>query len=587
MSQMLTHYRTFRKLFLLSLQKDRTSTLILLVLFAVRAVNIPLSAIAIGWLLNSVQAGIVLFVAAASLLTGFASGIQFVVSRAVLNLQEDMSHKVELILKQEIIQSVAAPLTIDSFWDATFLDSVAALRRDVYPLANYLWRVIETILSLFALALSVGLMVVINPILIFLSLLAVAPLIGNLLGQRVLQDANMRIAPLLRLETAIHELTTNPLTAKEILIFGSVPALDAHARKLWGDAIVIRTRAQIAAGGMGMAGWTLFAVALVGSLFVIGEQTSRGDLSIGTFAVIITLSTRIKGQISEALYGLAGVGESGELIDHFERLGTYSPNKLPPATTGSVGLSSGIEFVDVSFSYPNQSKASLQNICLAIPAGTCVSVVGLNGSGKSTLINLALGLTEPTEGQILRAKESAAYSAAFQDFMRPLLTAREAVALGSPAHMGDVDAITGAIARAQASPVIDQLDAGLDTQLGVAFGGVEMSQGQWQKLALARAMMRSAPAVLAFDEPTSALDPQAEHDLFRLLMIESRHLGRQHGTITFFVSHRFSSADLADLVLVIADGTIVESGSHDDLIELGGRYAEYFALQRDAYINDL
>jgi ATP-binding cassette subfamily B protein len=253
----------------------------------------------------------------------------------------------------------------------------------------------------------------------------------------------------------------------------------------------------------------------------------------------------------------------------------------------------GITFEDVSFAYPGTDRLVLEHVSLTLPSGGVVAVVGENGAGKSTLVKLLAKLYEPTRGRILvddtdLARVSAEdwrarLAGAFQDFFRFELRAGQSVGLGDLPHLEDQPAIETAVARAGAADVVDHLAAGLDTQLGPTWpDGVEVSFGQWQKLALARGFMRDEPLVLVLDEPTAALDAETEHALFERYAEGVRRRG-DDGRITILVSHRFSTVRMADRIVVLDGARVVEVGSHADLMARGGQYAELYDLQAAAY----
>jgi len=260
---------------------------------------------------------------------------------------------------------------------------------------------------------------------------------------------------------------------------------------------------------------------------------------------------------------------------------------LPPPAT----LARGVRFDHVSFAYPGTDRLVLNDVTLDLPAGTVVAVVGENGAGKSTLVKLLAKMYEPTSGRIyIDEVDLARISAeqwrerlagAFQDFFRFEFRARHTVGVGDVPRLDNQPAVVTAVGRAGADDVIVRLSAGLDTQLGPAWpGGVEVSFGQWQKLALARGFMRDEPLLLALDEPTAALDAETEHALFERYSAAAK---RGAGRITILVSHRFSTVRMADVIVVVDGGRVVDSGSHDELMARGGLYAELFALQSSAY----
>jgi ATP-binding cassette subfamily B protein len=243
----------------------------------------------------------------------------------------------------------------------------------------------------------------------------------------------------------------------------------------------------------------------------------------------------------------------------------------------------------------------LENVNLHLEPGRVVAIVGENGAGKSTLVKLLCRLYQPTSGRILidnaelarmpPEKWRARVSGAFQDFFRFELKARHTVGVGDLPRMDDSTAVGGAVDRAGASDVIEQLAAGLDTQLGPTWPeGVELSFGQWQKLALARGFMRERPLLLVLDEPTAALDAESEHALFERYAAAARDSvmnggfeAAADGRITILVSHRFSTVRMADFIVVLDGAHVVEAGTHEALIAKGGQYAELYMIQAAAY----
>jgi ATP-binding cassette subfamily B protein len=256
-------------------------------------------------------------------------------------------------------------------------------------------------------------------------------------------------------------------------------------------------------------------------------------------------------------------------------------------------LRRGIRLEHVSFAYPGTSRLVLDNVSLSLPAGSVVAIVGENGAGKTTVVKLLAKMYEPTSGAILvddaplariRADEwRARLAGAFQDFFRFEFRARHTVGLGDVPRVDDEPAVVVAVDRAGATDVVSRLASGLETQLGPTWpGGVDVSFGQWQKLALARGFMRDEPLLLVLDEPTAALDAETEHALFERYTAAA-HADRENGRITILVSHRFSTVRMANLIVVLDGARLVEAGTHDDLMARGGQYAELYGIQAAAY----
>jgi ATP-binding cassette subfamily B protein len=262
---------------------------------------------------------------------------------------------------------------------------------------------------------------------------------------------------------------------------------------------------------------------------------------------------------------------------------------LPVPTT----LVRGIRLDHVSFAYPGTSRLVLDDVSLMLPAGSVVAIVGENGAGKTTLVKLITKMYEPSSGSIfvddtplsrIRAAEwRSRLAGAFQDFFRFEFRARHTVGLGDVPRLDDEPAVVAAVDRAGAGDVVARLMSGLDTQLGSTWpSGVEVSFGQWQKLALARGFMRDEPLLLILDEPTAALDAETEHALFERYSAAARP-SKTAGRITILVSHRFSTVRMADLIVVLDGSRLVEVGTHEALMSRNGQYAELYGIQAAAY----
>jgi ATP-binding cassette subfamily B protein len=267
---------------------------------------------------------------------------------------------------------------------------------------------------------------------------------------------------------------------------------------------------------------------------------------------------------------------------------------LEPDVPVPAAIREGLRFEGVSFRYPASEGDVLRDVDVELPAGAVVALVGENGAGKTTLVKLIARFYEPTEGRItldgvdIRRFDLSGWreslTAGFQDFARIEVLARETVGVGDLARLEDAAVVERALDRAHAADVVATLPAGLETPLGRSWAnGSELSGGQWQKLGLGRTMMRPRSLVLLLDEPTAALDAHAEHMLFERYAASAREAAAASGAITLLVSHRFSTVRMADLILVVDGGRIVERGTHEQLMALGGTYAELYEIQARAY----
>jgi ATP-binding cassette subfamily B protein len=339
--------------------------------------------------------------------------------------------------------------------------------------------------------------------------------------------------------------------------------------------------------------WAVFGAGYVGAVIFVA---SRPGVPAGDVVLVLAAGARLSAYIS------ATVGEVGFLrgfwMDGSRRLAWLEDYAATDDAAGGPApafIRDGITLDNVSFAYPGTSRLVLEGVSLTLPAGAVVAIVGENGAGKTTLVKLLTRMYAPASGSIridgtpLAAIEAGAWrsriAGAFQDFYKFEFAARHAIGLGDLTRLDDTAAIAAAAARAGAADVIARLPAGLETQLGAAWpGGVDLSFGQWQKLALARGFMRDEPLLMILDEPTAALDAETEHALFEryAAAARTRAVGG-NGRITVLVSHRFSTVRMADLIVVLVGARLVVAGTHEALLARGGQYAELYGIQAAAY----
>ncbi len=339
--------------------------------------------------------------------------------------------------------------------------------------------------------------------------------------------------------------------------------------------------------------WTLLTVIANSIIYLyIALQAVMGHITFGQLSKYVTASNTAGQSFQSVLDGFTDTYENSLFVNMLFEFLAYEPKIVSPPQPASLnvpaqGQGLEIEFRNVSFTYPGKQQPALKQVSFTIHAGETVALVGSNGAGKTTLVKLLSRLYDPDEGEILIAgcnvKEydpvelREHIGVIFQDFVRYQMTAHDNIGIGRVAHIEDRAQVMAAAQKSGADSAIAQLTDGYDAMLGRWFEkGVELSGGQWQKVALARAFMRNAP-ILILDEPTSALDAQAEYDIF------TRFRSLTESKTAIFISHRFSTARLADCIIVLEQGVIRESGSHAELIALDGRYAQLFNLQASAY----
>jgi ATP-binding cassette subfamily B protein len=406
------------------------------------------------------------------------------------------------------------------------------------------------------------------------------------------RSAQERGAQTSRLARHLFTLATTAPPGKEVRVTRIGDQLVRERRAAWERWYGPIASARWASAGWHMLGWAVFGAAYVAAVVFVA---SRPDATAGAVLLVLAAGSRLSAYIS------ATVGEIGFLrgfwLEGSRRLAwleDYAASATDQADTSPPrSLVDGIRLEHVSFAYPGTTRRVLDDVTLDIPAGSVVALVGENGVGKTTLVKLLCRLYAPDEGRILVDGIDLArmypdewrsrLAGAFQDFFRFELRARHTVGLGDMPRLDDQPAVVTALDRAGASDVVDRLPAKLDTQLGVTWPeGVEVSFGQWQKLALARGFMRDRPLVLVLDEPTAALDAETEHALFDRYSAAARS-DAPDGRITILVSHRFSTVRMADYIVVLDGARLVEAGTHEALMAKGGQYAELYGIQAAAY----
>ncbi|GAB3578359.1 ABC transporter ATP-binding protein [Calidifontibacter terrae] len=398
-----------------------------------------------------------------------------------------------------------------------------------------------------------------------------------------------------RLAAHLIDVATSAGPAAELRVMG---ARDRIAQR--SDAAVVRwrapfTRSAFRGAMLNCAISVLYLGAGGAILWWMVEDAQRGTVSVGAIAAAVIVVAELRDSSESMLWTTtlaARMARTGRRVLWLEQ---YSNEVIAEHTGSGVAptrLERGISLRDVTFTYPGAKKPTFQDLSLDLPAGATIAVVGENGAGKSTLVNVLTGMYDldagrvEVDGQPLAdldlAQWRAASSGAFQDHARFEFSARDAIGIGDLTVEPTDDVVGGALERAAAADVLRALPDGLDTQLGPEWGGVGLSGGQWQRLAIARGMMRQRPLLQVLDEPTSALDPATEHALFDGYADAARRT-RDNGGITILVTHRFSTVAAADLVVVMADGAVAEVGTHDDLMAAEGTYAQLYALQAAGY----
>ena len=589
--------RGVAELFRIAWREDRRRLLIALVLMIAQASALPLAATALRSVTDHAiarQAGpataaamIVAVLVIASLTAGHFAHIYY------FELGDMAVHSLE----RELIALSNDSAGLEHHERPDYADKLQVLRQELFRSG---WGSMEALLSSIGLAVAMVitgfLLGTLNPLLLLLPFAAVPPLLLGRRAEALLAAAREKAAAPSRRARHVFKMTTDAGPAKELRACGLEQEMRSRQAREWETATHILWAGEVRGAVLRIAGQLVFAVAYVAATLVVVREAVAGHRTVGDVILAITLAAQVNQQVTAAVNLLQELQRIAKTLADFRWIKELvsRPGAVPDDAELPSRIAEGITLRDVTFRYPGTDRSVLAGVDLHIPAGATIALVGENGAGKTTLVKLLCRFYEATDGVIeldgtdLRRFPIKAWrsriAAGFQDFARFELLARETVGVG---HLPDIDstgAVTAALTRARAEDLLTRLDDGLETQLGKSYAdGTELSGGQWQKLALGRAMMRETPLLLVLDEPTSALDAQAEHLLFEQYALSAKRVANQTGAITVLVSHRFSTVRIADLILVVADGKVAESGSHAELMRLDGLYAELFAMQAAAY----
>ncbi len=493
----------------------------------------------------------------------------------------------------------ALALDLRHFEDPEYYDKLTRARREAssrpLSLVQSNFQVLRNALTLAGYS---ALLVTFSPWLVLLLLAATIPAFT---AEAFFSRAGFRLrnrrAPETRRLNYLEYVMANDEHAKEVKLFGLGSLLLGRYRELAERLYHEDRKLALRRAAWGFSLSLLSTATFYACYAYIVFSTVKGPLSLGDMTLYLVAFRQGQQSFQAILSAVGGMYEDTLYMSNlfeFFAIPTRSGSGARPeagngAEPGAPALSeAGIRFEGVGFRYPGAGWA-LQGIDLYIPRGQSLALVGQNGAGKTTFIKLLTRLYEPTEGRILldgrdlRDWDEVAlrrrFGVIFQDFNQYYFLLRENVGVGSLDHLEDEVRVGEAVERAGARDLVGSLQKGLDTQLGRWFqDGVELSGGQWQKVALARAFMRQEADILVLDEPTAALDAEAEHAVFQ------RFRELAEGRTTIVISHRFPTVRMADRILVLEQGRIIEQGTHADLVTAGGRYAHLFELQAKGYL---
>ncbi len=528
---------------------------------------------------------------AAAIGLGLSATATWFLSVVSMRVQRRFRDKVTIALEAHVARLQAGIATIAHQERPDYLDRLSVLRDQVFVLDHMYMSVFSTCGFLLRLVIAIGLLMSIHPGLVVLALFALPTVFTSSWRPGIERVAEEKGAQAARLARHLFLTATTAPPGKEVRVTGIGERLVADRRRAWEVWYGRVAPVRWGSAGWHALSWTVFAAGYVGAIVWVSAVLRA---PAGSVLLVLAAGGRLSAYISATVGEigfLRGIWLDGSrrlcwLEDYAASLGAGA-DQPPPER-----LARGLRLEHVSFSYPGTDRLVLEDVDLELPAGAVVALVGENGAGKTTLVKLLCKLYEPTSGRIFADETPIArvladawrarLAGAFQDFFRFELPARESVGVGDVARVDDRAAVTAAVERAGAQDVIARLPAGLDTQLGPTWpGGVEVSFGQWQKLALARGFMRAQPLLLVLDEPTAALDAETEHALFERYAAAAR--GSEGGRITLLVSHRFSTVRMADLIVVLDGARVAQVGTHDQLMARPGPYAELYSIQAAAY----
>ena len=507
-------------------------------------------------------------------------------------VQRRFRDRVTIALEGHVARLQASVITIAHHERPDYLDRLSVLRDQVFVLDHMYMSVFSTAGWILRLGVTVVLLASIHPALVLLAAFALPTVLTSSWRPAVERTAQEQGAQSDRLSRHLFTLATTAPPGKEVRVTGIGGRLAADRREAWERWYGPVSRARWGSAFWHTLGWAVFGGGYVGAIvFVSSGLKSPPAEVLLVLAAGSRLSAYVGATVSEIGF-LRGIWMDGSrrlawLEDYASAMVAKADLPVPSR------ISEGITFEHVNFAYPGTDRLVLEDVNLTLPAGAVVAVVGENGAGKTTLVKLLSKFYEPTSGRILVDGAELArmpaeewrdrLAGAYQDFFRFEFLARQSVGVGDVTRIDHEPAVVAAVNRAGADDVVEKLGAGLDTQLGPTWpDGVEVSFGQWQKLALARGFMRDGPLLLVLDEPTAALDAETEHALFERYAAGARGVS-DDGRITILVSHRFSTVRMADLIVVLDGARVVEVGSHEDLMSRGGQYAELYNIQAAAY----
>ncbi|RYD79862.1 MAG: ABC transporter ATP-binding protein [Sphingobacteriales bacterium] len=484
----------------------------------------------------------------------------------------------------------AATLDLDQFEDSVFYDKLERARQQTVGRTVLLSQVMSQIQDFISIAFLLTGLIAFNPWLILLLLVAIIP---SFLGESYFNSKNYALSrsqtPERRELDYVRYLGASDETAKEVKIFGLADFIINRFKTLSDKFYADNSKLALSRSGWGTFFSILGTIGYYAAYGFIIYQTVNGKATVGSLTFLAGSFRQLSNLMETTLSRFTLVSQGAIYLNDFIEFFDIKPKITKPdhPLPFPNPIKTGFVFENVGFQYHNSENYACRNLSFTLNPGEKLALVGENGAGKTTLVKLLARLYDPTEGRILLdGADLKSYDLddlrknlgiIFQDYIRYQMTFSQNIAVGNISEIYNKSLIHKAATQSLADLLAKKLPLGYDQWLGRKFNdGIELSGGEWQKVALARAYMKNAQ-VLILDEPTSALDARAEYEVFQ------RFAELTTGKSAVLISHRFSTARLADRILVLDKGTILESGTHSELLTYNGRYAELFNLQAEGY----
>ena len=507
-------------------------------------------------------------------------------------IQMRFRQRLAVALETHVARLQATSPGIEQHEHPEVLDRLAMLRDQVFTLDHVFLSMFGGLAIVLRLLVVMIVLATVRPPMLLLGLAAIPPVLAAARRGKAEGKVWEGVAAERRLARHLFVLGVDAASAKELRIAGATASMATARASAWKKFTKTMEPVRIQSASIQAGAWAIFAGAFIVAIRSVAQGSSPNRA--GETLIVIIAGARLTAYISAAATEIDTWGffvQGAQRLLWLERMVADRRGHatgVPPQR-----LRTGIALRNVSFAYPGSSRRVLEEVNVEFAAGSVVAIVGENGGGKSTLVKLLSGLYRPTSGRVevdgvdLASIDDEAWrermAGAFQDFVRFEFAAQRTVGLGDLPRLDDEPAAVGAVIRAGAVDVVERLPDGLATQLGPTWpGGTDLSGGQWQKLALARGLVRDHPLLVVLDEPTSALDAETEHSLFERFAAQAQE-ARADGRVTILVSHRFSTVRMADRIVVLSGNRVVEHGTHDELMVLGGTYSELYTIQASAY----